>query len=86
MAEAKKVALTIGERLAAIKLFDAFKGSITQLRSIWDDIKPFAVSDEEWKAANLVKTPIESGGEQWKWDDTGTKDIEIQEATVEYLK
>lgn len=51
----KELSLTIGERLAAIKIFDAFKGSISVLATIMDDVKSFPVTDEEWKGADLKK-------------------------------
>lgn len=51
----KTVSLTIGERLAAVKMFDAFKGSISVLATIMEDVKFFPVTDEEWKNANLTK-------------------------------
>lgn len=82
----KKLSLKIGERLAAIKMFDAFKGSLSTLAVLLEDVKPFAISDEEWKKANLVKTPNADGTEQWKWDDVVEKEISIQPASVEYLK
>lgn len=83
---AKTINLTISERVGALKLFDAFKGSISTLATLLDDVKLFTVSEEEWAAANLVKTPNEDGSVQWKWDDTAEpKEIVIQDATAEYL-
>lgn len=84
-AEPKTVSLLIGERLAAMKIFDTFKGSLDTLAVILEDIKQFTVTEEEWKAANLVKTPGKDGTETWNWDDTTTKDITIQEASLKFL-
>lgn len=92
MAETKTVTLTLGERLAAIKLFDGFKGSISTLATLIDDVKPFTISAEEWEKAELVKTQNKNaqgepdGTEQWKWNDTVEKEITMQDSTVTYLK
>lgn len=85
MTEAKTINLTIGERLAALKLFDAFKGSITTLAGIMDDVKQFPVTAEEWTEANLVKTPNQDGTENWKWDEKVNKDVTLAAVTVQYL-
>lgn len=80
------VSLTIGERLAALKLFDAFKGGLSQLSVILEDVKKFVVTEEEWTAAGLTKTPSGDGKtEQWKWDEKEPKSIEIQKDSVDYL-
>ncbi len=87
MSEAKKITLTIGERLAAVKLFDAFKGSLSTLSTLIEDVKVFPMSEEEWTKAGLVKTPNADGTENWKWSEEGnTKEIDVQEPTVQYLK
>ena len=98
MADPKTVNLTIGERVAALKLFDAFKGSISQLSTLLEDVKQFTVSDEEWETAGLVKTPTvdgqgnPDGRENWKWNEVDkdgkplTKEITLQEASLKYLK
>lgn len=84
--EAKTITLSIGERVAALKLFDAFKGSIVTLAGIMDDVKQFPVSPEEWETANLIKTPNTDGTENWKWDDSVTKDVNVSEVTSQYLR
>lgn len=85
MADPKVVNLTIGERLAAIKLFDVFKGSMLAFRALLEDVKQFAVTDEEWTEASLVKNALPDGTENWKWTDTGTKEITLQPETLKYL-
>ena len=47
----KKFNLTIGERYAALTIFDAFKGSISELSTILDDVKNVTITFEEWKKA-----------------------------------
>lgn len=83
----KTLTLTIGERVAALKLFDAFKGSITALATLLDDVKQFTVTEEEWTEANLVKTPQPNGDIQWKWDEEKVmKEVTLQDPTADYLK
>ncbi len=87
--EAKTVTLSLGERIAALKIFDQFKGSMVTMKALLEDVKQLPVTEEEWKTANLVKTPIKgqdgSEQEQWKWDETVSKDVTFQPETVEYL-
>lgn len=86
MSEAKTITLSLGERIAALKIFDAFKGSMATMKALLDDVKQLPVTEEEWKQANLTKTPIADGQEQWKWDETVSKEVSFQPETVEYLK
>ena len=88
----KTITLTIGERLAAVRLFDAFKGSISVLSVLLEDVKKFVISQEEWEKANLVKTPgldaegKPTGNETWKWNEVGTdKEIVAEQDSVDYL-
>lgn len=83
----KELTLTISERVACAKLFDEFKGNITTLAGLIDDIKTIAVTPEEWTAANLVKTPNGDGTEKWNWKDEGSdKKLTLSDGTCEYLK
>lgn len=91
MSEAKTLELTIGERLAALKIFDAFKGSMVTMKALLDDVKQLPMTEEEWTKANLVKTPVagnngQPDSEQWKWDEVVKKEVTLQSETVEYLK
>lgn len=82
----KTLTLTIGERLAALKIFDGFTGgSVLQLGAIMDDIKAFPITEEEWTAADRKIEKTETG-ETWKWDETKVnKDITLQDVSAEYL-
>lgn len=86
----KELNLPISERLACIRLFDEFKGNVSGLAGLIDDIKLVSVKPEEWEAAKLVKTPIapeQGGGENLQWKDEGSeKVISLSEETVAYLK
>ncbi|MES2216634.1 MAG: hypothetical protein V4481_05065 [Patescibacteria group bacterium] len=84
----KTIKLTIGERLAALKIFDAFKGGMTELSAILDDVKKLIVTEEEWTKAKLVKTPAGEGKENWKWeenDETTHKEVELDTNSIAYL-
>mgnify|MGYP001566965442 CR=1 FL=1 len=78
-----KLKLNISERLQALGILNAFKGGISDLAVIIEDIKQFPVTEEEWEKAELVKTET-----QWSWNDVngGEKEIEIQSETKDYLK
>ena len=85
--DTKTISLTLAERLAALRLFDAFKGSISDLALIIEDVKAIAVKEDEWTAANLNKTPNADGSVTWNWTDEGTdKEFTLANSSVEYLK
>ena len=87
MADPKTVNLTIGERIAALKLFDAFKGSLTTLATLLEDVKQFTITDEEWKEAGLVKTDKPDGTSTWNWTEGKVnKEITLQQPSIDYLK
>lgn len=89
-AMSKELQLTIGERIAAAKIFDAFKGAITQLAAILDDVKSIVITEDEWNKAKLVKTPVEgstTGAENWNWTDEGSeKTVTFSQEAVDYLR
>ncbi len=83
----KKISLNISERVYALKFLDDFKGSISMLGKVLDDVKKFGISDEDWKKAE--KKEKEVGDQvQWTWNDDkgGLKDIEADEDVLKYLK
>jgi len=83
----KTIEFSIGERIAALKLFDVFKGDFASTAVLLEDVKQFPVKDEELEAAGLVKTPNDNGTTTWKWDDTvGVKEITLQDATLNFFK
>lgn len=83
----KAVTFNISDRVAALKLFDEFKGNISALAAVFDDVKGLAVTNEEWEAAKLVKTPAGEGNEAWSWEDKDTeKEFTISDEGVEYLR
>lgn len=85
MAESKTINLTIGERLAALKIFDAFEGSKAGLRALLEDVKQLPVTEDEWKEAGLIKTPAQDGQETWKWEEVVNKDVTFQPETIQIL-
>lgn len=84
----KPVQLDISERVNALALLNAFKGNLDKLAVILEDIKQFTVSEEEWEKAELKKTDLGEGQTQLNWDNEkgGLKEINLQEATLEYLR
>lgn len=81
MTETKIVSLTLGERLAAIKIFDAFKGGLSTLSALIEDVKSFTITEDEWTKASLRKTPTDEEisrltldekkevVQSWKWEE-----------------
>lgn len=71
---AKEITLSINERVALAKLLNTFNGSSTQLALVFDDMKQIAITDAEWTAADLKKTPVmengqPTGAENWNWQN-----------------
>lgn len=83
----KEVQLTIGERVEALKMFDMFKGALSAMAAVLDDVKAIAISGEDWTAANMKKTnPDEKGNYSMTWDDEGSeKTIPMSQEGVDYL-
>lgn len=89
----KTIELSISERVAASKIINDFKGNITTLALLVDDVKKIAITDEEWVEAELVKTPIldkdgqPTGNDNWQWKDKegAEKSIELDTAIVTFL-
>lgn len=86
MSEPKTLELTIKERLAALAIFDSFKGSMSTLTVLLEDVKPFTITEEEWTEAKREIIPQEDGRATWKWDDAGVKSITLQDVTANFLK
>jgi len=88
----KNIALNVSERLFAIGLLNQFKGSHETLSFILEDIKKFAITEEDWKKAERsITKEKDSKGEDitsWVWDDEkgGDKKIEMSDQVVDYLK
>lgn len=98
MAEEKKMTLTIGERLAAIKIFDLFKGSLSTLSVLLEDVRQFTITPEEWEQAELKKIPSDDAlaamepderagiNQTWNWQEKTPKEIALQPESAAYLK
>ncbi len=82
----KTLKLNISERVFALRYLDDFKGSISLLGKVLEDVKKFGISDEDWKKAEKTETKV--GDQiQWRWDDEkgGTKDVEVNEDVLKFL-
>lgn len=82
-----QIKLNISERLYALRILNEFKGSLEKLASILQDIKQFAIKDDEWIKA---ERSIEGEGDTviWKWSDEKGEEITlaIEKDTANYLK
>jgi hypothetical protein len=83
----KTLNLTISERVSALGILNGFKGKLETLSVILEDIKGFVITEEEWEQADR-KITVDGENSSWTWDnDKGPKkDVEAQEATVDYLR
>lgn len=89
MSEAKTTSFqfTIGERIAALKIFDSFKGSLSVLSVLLEDVKQFTVSTEEWEQAERKIDKNADGTENWNWNDEKVvKEINLQSESAQFLK
>ena len=50
----KKVSLNLSERYTALPILQDFKGKLSDLALILEDIKQFPITDKEWKKAERV--------------------------------
>jgi len=86
-----KISLNVSERLFAINILNQFKGSHETLSFILDDIKGFAITEADWKAAKrVVKESKDDKGQpvsSWIWNDEkgGVKEIVVSEQVTKYL-
>ena len=82
----KKLKLNISERLFALKYLDDFKGSVSMLAKVLDNVKQFGVTKEDWERAEKVETK-NGNSIQWQWNDEkgGLKEIEVDKDVVDYL-
>src|SRR3990167_7063169 len=92
MSTLKTFSLDISERLAALAILNSFKGALDKLAVVLEDIKQFGVTEEEWVKAErkIDPTPTKEDPQatQWTWSNEkgGVKEINLQEATGDYLK
>ena len=85
--------LNISERVYTIALLNQYKGDLSTLVFIMEDLKASGVTDAEWEKAErkITTVPGVEGGEPmttWSWDDEkgGSASFNFNEKTVEYLK
>lgn len=88
MSEAtKSYTLGIGERLAALKILNEFKGSLDTLSVLLEDVKQFPISEEEWVEAKKEVSKNDDNTERWVWkDEIVQKEITLKEPTLAYLR
>jgi hypothetical protein len=82
----QSIILVISERLAMLKLFDEFKGSLSETAAVLDDVKACVVKADEWEQAELVKTANADGSTTWNWnDEMSAKEITLSSEGTAYL-
>lgn len=82
----KTISLNVSERLFAITILNTFKGSLSDLAVILEDIKQFPLLEDEWEKAERKTTQV--GQEtltQWNDEKGGEKEINLQNETIDYL-
>ncbi len=84
----QELSLTISERLAAAQLFNEFKGDLSKLSLILDDVKACAVSQADLESApDAKKSELTDGGSSWTWTEAGSeKAVSLSSEGVDYLK
>ena len=85
----KALSLNISERIAALAILNAFKGSLDKVAIILEDIKQLPISEDEWKKAEKTENKNEKGEiTSWNWDNEkgGEKKVSFQEATVDFIR
>lgn len=82
-----KLSLIISERIEALKLLDGFRGKLSELAMLQDDMKVLNVKEEEWNKAERTITPV-SGDVRWTWNDEkgGEAELEVSKFTVDWLR
>lgn len=86
----KTLNLSVAERFKATQILNGFKGSLSNLTIILDDIKKFPLSPEEITKVHGTVVPLPNGQQTVNWDASKEKDIEkdivIDNFTLEFLK
>ncbi len=78
----KQLELTISERIFALAILNAFKGSHEKLAYVYEDIKSLPITEEEWTKAERVMEET-----SWRWSDEkgGLKSIEMHKEIAQYI-
>ncbi len=88
----KTISLNVSERVSALGILNAFKGSLEKLAFILDDVKLLVISEEEWtKADRKIEpspTPEDPARITYTWDNEkgGEKEVALSEVSVEFLR
>ena len=88
----KTITLNVSERVSALGILNAFKGSLEKLAFILDDIKGLVITEEEWTKADRKIEPTPTAEDParvtYTWDNEkgGDKEVVLSETSVEYLR
>ena len=83
-----KITLTISERINCIAMINAFKGNLSDMAVLLEDVKLMNLSDKETKSIGLEEKKNEDGvvsGYQWNEEKAKDKELELQTPTKDYL-
>ena len=83
----KEITLTISERVPLIKILNDFKGNLSTLSLVLEDIKKVAITPAEWEKAGLVKNDAGEGKETWLWKDEEDtfKTVEFNQEVIDFV-
>lgn len=84
-----KLSFTISERIEALKLLDGFKGRLSDLAMLQDDMKLLNIKEDEWiKAERKIIENKEDNTVSWQWNDdkAGPSTMEVSKFTVDWLR
>lgn len=88
----KEFTFTIGERLAMIRLYNEFKGTMTEMVQLQEDVKNVVITDEEAAQAEMKTVPAgkdKDGNDlsRTTWKDEGNdKVVSLSQESVDYLR
>lgn len=83
-----KITLTISERINCITMINAFKGKLSEMAILLEDVKLMNLTEKETKDINLIEKKDEDGtisGYQWDEDKVEGKEMKLQSVTKDYL-
>lgn len=85
----KEYTLTVQERDAATTLFNEFKGSLSQMVQLSEDVKSVLITPEELAKAEKIPVGKNEKGDDvfnYKWEGESDKKVMLSVASVEYLR
>lgn len=84
---AKKVTLSVGERVYSVNLFNEYKGNLEGLAQILEDVKLIAIDPKEKEKIGYKVVEKGNGQATLTWDPKKSKDkeFELSDTGIKYL-